>query len=365
MNPPVKRKRLPRLCLVIYLCTAASAFLYLIFTQSVAFADLWNGTVGAFLRRMLAWLSVWIPFSLAELMLILLPVLLVVVIMLGTKHYCDSARDMMIYVGMVSSAVCVVGILFVWSFAAGYFGTPLDEKLSLKREKSAAEQLYRTAELLSDELDALTEEIIFLEDGSSVMPYSYKEMNDKLIAAYDQVHARYDFIDSFDSCVKPVMLSKPMSYTHITGVYTFFTGEANINVNFPDYTIPFTAAHELAHQRGIAREDEANFVAFLVCSASDDPYIRYSGYLNLYEYVASALYSANRKLYTQSYTALPAEVRAERTAYIEFFKRYSENVAATVSESINNAYLQSQGAEAGTKSYGLVVDLAVAYYREK
>jgi hypothetical protein len=154
-----------------------------------------------------------------------------------------------------------------------------------------------------------------------------------------------------------------MSYTHITGVYTFFTGEANINVNFPDYTIPFTAAHELAHQRGIAREDEANFVAFLVCAASDDPYIRYSGYLNLYEYVASALYSADRRLYTDSYTALPAAVRAERAAYIKFFEKYRENVAANVSESVNNAYLQSQGNTAGTKSYGLVVDLAVAYYR--
>ena len=196
------------------------------------------------------------------------------------------------------------------------------------------------------------------------MPYSHSEMNQKLLAAYERFSESYAFIQTFSSSVKSVMLSHPMSYTHITGVYTFFTGEANINVNFPDYTIPFTAAHELAHQRGIAREDEANFVAFLVCTASDDPYIRYSGYLNLYEYVASALYSADRMLYTQSYTALPTEVRAERTAYIQFFEKYSENLAANVSESVNNAYLQSLGAEAGTKSYGLVVDLAVAYYRD-
>ena len=50
----------------------------------------------------------------------------------------------------------------------------------------------------------------------------------------------------------------------------------------------------MAHQRGIAREDEANFIAFLVCMASDDPYIRYSGYLEVYEYVASSLYSDDR-----------------------------------------------------------------------
>jgi len=195
------------------------------------------------------------------------------------------------------------------------------------------------------------------------MPYSYEEMNEKLLAAYDRLVQKYDFIDRFPSSVKPVMLSEPMSYTHITGVYTFFTGEANINVNFPDYTIPYTAAHELAHQRGIAREDEANFVAFLVCMEAEDLYIRYSGYLNTYEYVISALASANRELYKKNYSALPATVRAEEVAYSQFFQKYKENVAASVSQSVNNSYLQSQGASAGTKSYNMVVDLAVAYYR--
>ena len=183
--------------------------------------------------------------------------------------------------------------------------------------------------------------------------------------AYDKTSLKYDFIDNFHSRVKPVMLSEPMSYTHITGVYTFFTGEANININFPDYTIPYTAAHELAHQRGIAREDEANFVAFLVCMESDDAYIRYSGALNLYEYVVSALYSADKELYKENYVKQSKAIIAERIAYSEFFEKYRENTVADISEATNNAYLQSQGAPQGTRSYGMVVDLAVAYYRNK
>ena len=179
--------------------------------------------------------------------------------------------------------------------------------------------------------------------------------------AYDKASAKYDFIDDFHSRVKPVMLSEPMSYTHITGVYTFFTGEANINVNFPDYTIPFTAAHELAHQRGIAREDEANFVAFLVCMESDDVYIRYSGALNMYEYVVSALYSANYELYKENYLKQPKAIIAERIACSEFFDKYRENVAANVSTTVNNAYITSHNQPQGVKSYGLVVDLVAAY----
>ena len=197
------------------------------------------------------------------------------------------------------------------------------------------------------------------------MPYSYADMNEHLMAAYDKASAKYDFIDDFHSRVIPVMLSEPMSYTHITGIYTFFTGEANINVNFPDYTVPFTAAHELAHQRGIAREDEANFVAFLVCMESDDVYIRYSGALNMYEYVVSALYSANYELYKESYKKQPKTIIEERIAFSEFFEKYRENTVADISEATNNAYLQSQGSTQGTRSYGMVVDLAVAYYRDK
>ena len=113
------------------------------------------------------------------------------------------------------------------------------------------------------------------------MPYDYGRMSDKLVDAYRDLSGKYGFIQKLDSRVKTVMLSEPWTYTHITGVYTFFTGESNLNVNMPDYTLPFTAAHEFAHQRGVAREDEANFIAYIACINSDDPYIKYSGALSM------------------------------------------------------------------------------------
>ena len=357
------KKKLPLACTVLYILGGISLILYVLFRVSVPFADFFNETVGAAVRRILAYLTAWLPLSLAELLLLSIPLLLVLLVVVAYRHYCDSRRSMLVYLGILFSVAVTVGILFVWSFAAGYFATPLADKLELAREKVSREELADTAEILVRELNALSAELNADESGSTVMPYSYGEMNRKLLLAYDRVHERYPFIDTFYSRVKPVMLSEPMSYTHITGVYTFFTGEANINVHFPDYTVPFTAAHELAHQRGIAREDEANFVAFLVCLESDDPYIRYSGYLNVYEYVASALYSADRELYRKSAASLSEEVKQERVAYRAFFERYRDNVAASVSESVNNGYLTSQGAPQGTKSYNLVVDLAVAYYR--
>jgi hypothetical protein len=155
-----------------------------------------------------------------------------------------------------------------------------------------------------------------------------------------------------------------MSYLHITGVYSFYTGEANLNVYFPDYTLPFTAAHELAHQRGIARENEANFIAFLVCAESDDPYVRYSGYMNLLEYVINALYRTDEQQYMEFMRSLPDEIKGEMRAYSAFFSEFRDSVAADISDVVNDTYLKLNGSEAGVASYGLVVELAVAYYQK-
>lgn len=363
-QPLPNRKKLPRVCLCIYALAAMSSLFYVLFRSNALFADWFNQTVSAYVRRFLAFLTSWIPFSMAELLLLLLPVILISLIVIAVKHYSDSWRNSFVFVGILLSGVALIWVLFVWTFAAGYSAPPLDEKLSLERDKVSAQELYDTAEVLRKEIDALSDEVLFLEDGTSLMTYSYREMNAKLIEAYERFSKKYDLTDAFSSSVKPIMLSEPMSYTHITGVYTFFTGEANINVNFPDYTVPYTAAHELAHQRGIAREDEANFVAFLVCRESDDPYIRYSAYLNVYEYVLSALYSADTSLYTKTYQKLPADVKEEELAYSAFFDKYRDNVAADISQTTNNHYLISQGNPEGTRSYNLVVDLTVAFYKD-
>lgn len=367
VSPPVTQrkrpKRLPIVCKVIYLLTLLSVVLYLIFTQSRGFSDWFNQNISTWGRRLLAYLTAWLPFSVAEILLILLPVIVVVLIVIAHRHFSESAHDAWVYLRILLSAPCLILVIFVWNFAPGYYGTTLDEKLELNRQKVSANELFETAEILSAELSRLTPEIEFLEDGSSRMPYSYKEMNEKLLDAYERFCEKQSFIDHFYSRVKPVMLSEPMSYTHITGVYTFFTGEANINVHFPDYTVPYTAAHELAHQRGIAKEDEANFIAFLVCMESDDPYIRYSACLNLYEYVVVALRKADKELYRESYLALPTEVQNEEIAYSRFMEKYRDNIVADVSHKTNDIYLQSQGSPEGSKSYNLVVDLAVAYYK--
>ncbi len=355
---------IPKWVYAIPLLTLLCGILHLICTYSTAFADFMSETVCAPFRFLMAKATGWVPFSVGELVIILLPFALIFMIGLSiwmVKHYSPKLYCRVI-TGLLST-ICMLYSLFVLTLAPGYQTSTLDQKMKLDRSPVAVEELQSTATILREMVHTELDSITFRYGSFSVMPYSLDEMNEKLNDAFEKVSEQYDFLQSFRSNIKYVMLSEPMSYTHITGVYSFYTGEANLNINFPDFSLPYTAAHELAHQRGIAREDEANFVAFLVCKESDDPYIRYSGAVKVLQYVLNSLYSADADLYYDFYATLDTRVTHEYSASAEFFKKYEKSVAADVSNAVNNAYLQVQGQTAGTRSYGMVVDLAVAYFK--
>ena len=358
-----RHERLPVWCMVCYGIAALALIIYLVARLSPAFADFFNQNVSELFRRTLAFFTSPIPFSVGEALILLLPVGFGLTVWYAAKYRCDTWRSTWSFVGILLAVLSLILSMFVFTFATGYHGRTLDQKLGLDQKEVSAEELYQTALILAEKVNEEHANMVYGADGFSVMPYSLSEMNDKLLDAYDGFCTEHAFIDHFDTRLKPVMLSELMNYTHITGVYSYFTGEANIDVAFPDYTIPYTAAHELAHQRGIAREDEANMVAFLVCMQSDDAYIRYCAYLNMYEYVANALYRANPDLYSQVRATLNADVRSEMIAYSSFFSKYQNSTASSVSGAVNDTFLKFQGTE-GTASYGMVVDLTVAYYKQ-
>lgn len=361
VNP--KYNRLPKLAIAIYIFTVISAIIYLIGILSPAFADFFNRYISSAVRAVTATLTGWIPFSLAETLLLFLPVILFALIAYAIRYRCDTWRTVFVYVGEIFAIVACLASLFIWSFGMAYQGSKLEEKLTLDRRDVSVEELEETARILLAQLNETVDEIDFRDSDFSVMPYSLSELNDKLLEAYRKVDDELPFLQTLDSRLKPVINSELMSHAHITGVYTYFTGEANLNMVFPDYTMPFTAAHELAHQRGIAREDEANFIAFLVCVASDDPYIRYSGYLNMFEYVGSALNRADSSRYQAVFKELDRRIYFEEVSYTEFYAKYRHSKVSTVSNVVNDTYLKLQGTP-GAQSYGMVVDLAVAYYKK-
>ena len=84
---------------------------------------------------------------------------------------------------------------------------------------------------------------------------------------------------------------------------------------------------------------------------------------NIFEYLFSALVRADIERARAFVDTVPTEIRREIAAYSEFFEKYSDSIAADISDAINNSYLVSQGQVEGVRSYGLVTELTVAYYK--
>ena len=355
-------ERIPLVAYILLGLALISGVILLIARQSPSFAVLFDRYISGTVRVVLAYATNLIPFSVAELLIILLPVLITLLIIYAVKNKSKSFRSIVSYFVTLLAGASVIFTLFVFSFGVGYHVPSLYERFDITNDKITAEEMKQTAIELATEINMRVDKIDYDADGFSVMPYSLENMNDLLIEAYAPVSEKYTFIQNFSSNIKPVLMSVPMSYAHTTGVYTFFTGEANLNIDFPDYTLPYTAAHELAHQRGVSRENEANFIAFLVGINSKDTYIQYSAYMNMFEYVASALYSADSEMYREVYSMLSPLAKGELSAYSKFYDKYRNSKAGEISSSINDAYLIANGSKEGTKSYGLVVDLAVAYF---
>ncbi len=361
---------LSRRMIALLIVFAFALAVYLTARLCTPFAEFWTRYPAQAVRFITAKAMGWFPFSFAECVIISLPVLLIAYITAAIVSGRRDSSNRRFYrlLKPLISLLLVIGILFFAGFGTGYNRNPLEKNLGIERSAVSAFELYETAQKVINEMDNVLPNVSFDSTGASVMPYGFSELTEKVNSAFDGYAAGVDYISHFSSKPKAIALSEPMTYTHISGVYTYMTGEANINTNYPDFIRPFTMAHEMAHQRGISREEEANFVAFLVCASSDDNYVRYSAYMNMLNYLRSALYTAVRgtedeNLFRELNSITPKKCIGELSAYSKFFDKYRESTASTVSGKVNDTFLKSQGQKSGISSYGLVVDLAVAYYK--
>lgn len=357
----IKKYFSPASCVCIILALL-SAVVLLISKLSPLFSDWFNGYVSSFFRLVVSKITGVLPFSLGEAIFLCLPLLVVIALFVYFRLcYDDDIKAGRFIVSLVT-CLSLMFTSFVFMFGVAYNGTPVGNKLGLEAKAVTYEELEYTADCLIYEIESVIDDIDYKYDGSSRLQYSFKELNDRLNDAYKSFSGKYCFIPSLRSNVKILAVSPIMTYTHISGVFTYYTGEANLNINYPDYSMPYTMAHEMAHQRGIAPENEANFVAFLVCLESDDPYIRYSAAVSMLEYVFSAMSKASNENYNSYISKVDVRIRGEMMAFSRFFDRYRNSVASDVTNTINDTYLKFSGDKAGAQSYGMVVDLACAYY---
>ena len=141
-----------------------------------------------------------------------------------------------------------------------------------------------------------------------------------------------------------------MSRLQLSGYYFPWTGEAQINAEMPRSLWPRVAAHEKAHQRGFARENEATVIGVLTCLLSSDPTVFYSGSLGLFVSLDRELARADPEARRRIWGTLPRRVTEDLRQEAAFWKAH-EGVAGEVSQKVNDSYLKAQGVRSGVASY--------------
>ena len=354
------KEYIPRSVCVMLTATLLSLAVYLVSLGSEPFADFINRTLGHAIRFILALLSFIFPFSLFEALVILALPLCSSLVLFAFRTTPTLKRA----VRNIAVLLSLIGIIFssyIFTLGIGYHTTSLDTRLGLDADEPSKEELVSVTALLVGEVNALSDSLGLV--GRSEMGFDTDILSKKLCESYSELSEKLGFFRNLPTRIKPIALSGIMSDAGITGIYSFFTGESNLNTAYPDYSIPFTVAHEFAHQRGFSRENEANFIAYLVSIGSEDEYIRYSGYLSMYEYLASALYRTDPEAYYTLAAELPDSARADILAAREVNDRHSGSFLGTLADKANDNYLKLNGTE-GVVSYGLVVRLAVAYHKK-
>ena len=313
---------------------------------------------------MLAKVSSLFSFSLAEIMILVLPVLIVCLIAGTVLSVLKRRFSLKRSILKVAVVLLITASVFINVFGVCYFRYPLEKNMNLEKEPLTRAEIYENAVFVKGRVEALSEKINFDETGASVNPHTWKDLNAEINVGFDRLENEYSFISDIDVAAKKILLSPIMTYTHISGIYIPFTGEANVNTNYPDYVVAFSTAHEMAHQRGIAGEDEANYIAFLACLYSDDVYLYYCAYMNMYDYFLDALLEKDLQMYTYLVENTNEKVLKEMYSYYKFFDKYRDSEVSEFAQNVNDTYIKSMGEEEGTASYGMVVELFAAYNKK-
>lgn len=251
----------------------------------------------------------------------------------------------------------VLFFLFTVNCGINYYRKPFSSYSGLKVEGSTVGELENLCLRLTDTLNQMCE----LGVSSEIdMERTRKEG----VKAMEKLGEVYPELAGFYPSPKPFVWTYFFSVQQLCGQYSPFTVEATYNRSMPDYNIPHTVCHELSHLRGFMREDEANFIGYLACIGSEDEAFRYSGYLTGWVYATNALARADREAYVKIGMQLDERVWEELRCNNEFWGKY-EGKAAEVSNRLNDTYLKMNSQTDGVNSYGRMVDLMLAYERER
>lgn len=310
----------------------------------------------------LRWITGWLPFSLGDLLYGAIVIWLLWKTIKGCnvlfkKQFTWSSFFNKLSAWFISMLVIYIAFNLLWGI--NYNRQGIAKELGLTMGKYSSTDLKTLNSILLQKINENKNAIA--RNGS--VPFTSNELFKRSAAAYVEVSKKYTFLQYHTASVKTSLWGWLGNYIGFTGYYNPFTGEAQVNTTVPKFLQPYTTCHEIAHQIGYAKENEANFVGYLAAASSKDSLFLYSTYLDLFLYADRNLYAVD-SLAAKSFAhqLLPA-VKADLKALSDFNRRH-QNPVEPVIRWMYGKYLESNQQPSGVLSYDEVTGFLIAYYKK-
>ena len=342
--------------------------------------------IGAFLSH----ISGWIPFAVGDLFIalsiawvILYPVyqlqirkILVRKGMIGKGKEVKSQKKRVVF-GRVAEYLLWVYAWFYIAWGLNYSQPNIFFRLRMMPAQVSKQALREFAYRYVDSLNSLSEERRVKSEelkclmGQSVSQELRDRTSKRVLQGYNNLAKSPVFMGinapfNQHPHVKTMLFTPLSSMAGVTGSMGPFFCEYTLNGDVLAREYPATYAHEFAHFLGVANEGEANFYSYLICTASPDKAVRFSGYYQILYHVVANVYDI---LGEKEGDALIRRIRPEILQMAKQAHQYWRNkrckVIDTAQDVMFDLYLRGNNIKEGRKSYSGVIMLILSWEEKK
>jgi hypothetical protein len=300
----------------------------------------------------------WIPFSFGDIVYSVSIIMIIRWLWLNKKDLISLSRKR--YTQLFLSLNIIVALFHcMWGF--NYYREPLHEVLDLDNEYTT-EELETVVRQLIYTSNQLHEQLQPVDSLPVVFKRSQSELFELAPQGFENIDHIYPSLSYGNASIKKSLLTMPLSYMGYSGYLNPLTGEAHTNAWINNYKTPVLTLHEMSHQLGFAKENEANFIAIIAGMNHDDFYFQYSASIFALRYCINDLYRRDPERYESLRPLINEGIFRNYKELRDFWKQY-EGVIEDVSQVTYNAYLKANNQPGGMETYSYVVALLVNYYK--
>lgn len=305
----------------------------------------------------------WIPFSVGDILYMAAFIFLVFkawkLIRLLAKRKVKEYLSWILFRKYLKLVLWIY-IIFNLFWGLNYNRRGIEEQFGLKIEKYNAAELYTLSKTLQEQLNFYAGQVDSIKRLSL---NTNKILFNEGVLAYKNVSKQYPFLTYQQPSIKTSIFGSIGHFFGFTGYYNPFSGEAQLKTSVPVFIKPFVVCHEIGHQLGYAKENEANFSSFLAGRVSDNVEFRYSVYYDMYSYAMGELVSYDLSCVIDLRKTEHTQIKKDRRTYYQYLFKSRNNVEPFMS-GVYDRYLRLNNQPKGKQTYNEVVAWLIAYMKK-